>query len=98
MSRVVPVERYGEYTLVQVLPRTGSRHQIRAHLASIGHPIAGDTLYGGPVIGGLARDRFWLHLARLEFDSPAEGRVTVEAPLPSELVTALDRNRPSGHY
>ncbi len=93
LSLVVPVEQYGKFTLVKVMPRTGSRHQIRAHLASIGHPIAGDPLYGGPYLSGLARDRFWLHLARLEFDSPAGGHVEVEAPLPPELIATLSSFR-----
>jgi len=88
-SHVVPIKHYQDCTLVKVLPRTGSRHQIRAHLASIGHPIAGDTLYGGPPISGLKPDRFWLHLARLEFESPAGGHIKVEAPVPTELAATL---------
>src|SRR5207253_5436757 len=80
-TAVKPLSNHGKFTLVKVLPRTGSRHQIRIHLASIGHPIAGDALYGGPPIAGLAPDRFWLHLARLDLDSPASGRIRIDAPL-----------------
>ena len=43
-------QRYGDYTLVDAVPQTGRRHQIRAHLASLGHPVACDSLYGGEKI------------------------------------------------
>jgi 23S rRNA pseudouridine1911/1915/1917 synthase len=82
------------FTLAQVTPRTGNRHQIRVHLASIGHPLAGDELYGGPPLAGLDAGRFWLHLAELEFDSPAGGRVHVTAPLTRDLEDSLARLRP----
>ena len=72
-------------------PRTGNRHQIRVHLASIGHPIAGDELYGGPPLTGLEPGRFWLHLAELEFESPAGGHVKVSAPIANDLLNAKDQ-------
>jgi len=93
LSWIVPMARYRDFTLVKVLPRTGSRHQIRVHLASIGHPIVGDSLYGGPEIGSLRPDRFWLHLTQLEFESPAGNYIRVEAPLPPELAATLDSIR-----
>ncbi len=86
---VRPLAHYSGFTLVEVLPRTGSRHQIRVHLASIGYPLAGDTLYGGPAIEGFAPGRFWLHLAALDVNSPASGRVHVEASLPPDLAKVL---------
>ena len=82
---VEPIRRVGEFTLVSVAPKTGSRHQIRVHLASIGHPIVGDTLYGGPASETLAHGRFWLHLCDVAFDSPAIGHVKVTAPIPLDL-------------
>ena len=88
-TQVQPIGYHGGFTLVRVLPKTGSRHQIRIHLASIGHPIAGDTLYGGPAITGLAPGRFWLHLACLELDSPASGRIQLQAPITADLAPAL---------
>jgi len=88
-TQVQPMGYHGGFTLLKVLPRTGSRHQIRIHLASIGHAIAGDRLYGGPTIAGLVPDRFWLHLARLDLVSPASGRNQIEAPITADLAAAL---------
>jgi 23S rRNA pseudouridine1911/1915/1917 synthase len=84
-TMVEPIRRIGEFTLLSISPRTGSRHQIRVHLASVGHPIVGDTLYGGPASDALTRGRFWLHLCDVAFDSPAVGHVKVSAPVPSDL-------------
>ena len=62
---------------------TGRTHQIRVHLASIGHPVAGDKLYGAPAGSG---PRYFLHAASIAFDSPASAeRITVQAPLPADL-------------
>ncbi len=85
MTMVEPIRRVGEFTLVSVVPKTGSRHQIRVHLADSGHPIVGDTLYGGSESEGLAHGRFWLHLSEIAFDSPAVGHVKVIAPIAGDL-------------
>lgn len=90
MTMVEPLRRVGEFTLVSVAPKTGSRHQIRVHLADAGHPIVGDTLYGGPASELLAHGRFWLHLCDVAFDSPAVGHVKVTAPLPPDLKKFVD--------
>lgn len=77
------------YALLEVRIGTGRTHQIRVHLASIGHPVAGDTLYGGASRpkGKAPLHRPWLHAWRITFVSPSTGeRVSVEAPLPDELV------------
>jgi 23S rRNA pseudouridine1911/1915/1917 synthase len=72
---------------------TGRTHQIRVHLASIGHPIVGDHLYGAPepdAAFGLSH-RFFLHAHRLAFDSPTTGEtIAVESPLPDDLKACLD--------
>jgi 23S rRNA pseudouridine1911/1915/1917 synthase len=84
-----PLQHYASFSLIEAKPRTGCRHQIRAHLASIGHPLAGDTLYGGPEIPELTPGRFWLHLSEVAFESPACGYVTIQAPLPPDLDAVL---------
>lgn len=87
-TRYRVLESLPQRTLLEVTIGTGRTHQIRAHLASIRHPVAGDTLYGaarGPL------DRPFLHAWRLSFDSPSSGRrITLEAPLPADLTEWLD--------
>lgn len=90
-TRVEPIRRVGPLTLAAVTPATGARHQIRVHLASAGHPIVGDKLYGGPPADRLAPGRFWLHLSQIEFNSPVSGAVKVEAPLPAELAALIGK-------
>ena len=75
------LRRFEKFTYLEVRIGTGRTHQIRVHLASVGHPVAGDKLYGAP-----AAERIFLHAWRIAFTSPAtDQRVTVEAPLPEEL-------------
>jgi 23S rRNA pseudouridine1911/1915/1917 synthase len=74
------------YSLLELRPTTGRTHQLRVHLNQIGHPIAGDTLYGGP-----AADRLFLHAASLEITLPSKVRKVFESPLPpvfKELVAS----------
>ena len=85
-------QRFDRFTLLEVRIGTGRTHQIRAHLASIGHPVAGDTLYGAPArVEGMAPlGRFFLHAHRIKFQQPTTGaEVAVESPLPQELATWL---------
>jgi 23S rRNA pseudouridine955/2504/2580 synthase len=77
-------------SLLEVTIKTGRTHQIRVHLASQGHPIAGDDKYGDFELNReLAKQglrRMFLHAWRLQFDHPATGeRVALQAPLPPEL-------------
>jgi 23S rRNA pseudouridine1911/1915/1917 synthase len=79
------IERLPGFTLLDVRIGTGRTHQIRVHLASIGHPVAGDTTYGAAAQPALGRS--WLHARRIRFNSPSSGtRITIEAPLAPELV------------
>lgn len=76
-------------TLIDVALETGRTHQIRVHLASLGHPVAGDATYGKRSAAfwhALEIPRHLLHAYRLSFQHPSSGRpVTVTAPLPAEL-------------
>ena len=76
----------GKRSLLEAEPVTGRTHQIRVHLAAIGHPIVGDALYGkrSNVVG-----RQFLHAARLGFVMPSGRRVDFESPLPPDLRAAL---------
>lgn len=79
----------GRYTLVRLRLETGRTHQIRVHLAAIGHPIAGDFLYGRE-LPDLLPGRFALHSTRIELLHPMNGqRILRESPLPIELENLL---------
>ncbi len=82
------------YALLEVEPVTGRTHQIRVHLAAIGHPVLGDATYGkrSTVVG-----RQFLHAWRLAFTLPTSQRsVEFESPLPPDLRQALDQLRQAG--
>jgi len=89
---------YGKFALIKVKIDTGRTHQIRVHMASIGHPVVGDTLYGAaPELRPLQRaqhpgakvitlPRNFLHAAELELSHPRSGKlIALTSPLPSEL-------------
>ncbi|MEZ5641905.1 MAG: RluA family pseudouridine synthase [Burkholderiaceae bacterium] len=83
-------ERLPGFTLLEVTIKTGRTHQIRVHLASQGHPIAGDAKYGdferNKALQKQGLKRMFLHAWRLQFNHPASGeRVELQAPLPPEL-------------
>jgi len=81
-----------EAALVELRPHTGRMHQLRAHMAAIGRPIAGDSRYGGAlVLAGAAVPRLMLHAAALRFPHPDGGERTVEAPLPADFAALLER-------
>lgn len=90
---------FGKFTLIEVRIDTGRTHQIRVHMASLGHPVVGDTLYGAPrelrrtdargKLGGLltvSLSRNFLHAAELQLAHPRTGaKIALESPLPAEL-------------
>jgi len=79
------------FAYVQLFPKTGRTHQLRVHLASIGHPILGDRLYGGTLGPGLPQiARQALHAHRLELTHPVTGNLLkLESPLPSDMEALL---------
>jgi len=86
------VRRFDAFTLLEVRIGTGRTHQIRVHLSSIGHAVAGDTLYGAP---RGSHGRYFLHAHRIRFRSPAAGEVTVISALPPDLEEWLAELQPS---
>jgi 23S rRNA pseudouridine1911/1915/1917 synthase len=96
-------ERFAGWTLLELDLVTGRTHQIRVHLDAIGHPVAGDRVYGtgtsrkGPRGSGPDLDRLFLHAWRLQLTSPSSGAlIRAEAPLPDELEAVLDGLRTGG--
>lgn len=76
---------------VELQPLTGRTHQLRAHMAALGHPIVGDAKYGGPdafLTGGISR-KLHLHSRRLKIDAPAGGKIDVSADLPPHFAESL---------
>ena len=76
---------------VELQPLTGRTHQLRAHMAAIGHPIVGDAKYGGAeafLTGGISR-KLHLHARRIGIDAPDGGKIDVTAELPSHFAETL---------
>lgn len=91
-TEILRTKRIGsKHFLLEVRASVAVRHQIRAHLAAIGHPLVGDWLYGGASVNGL--HRHFLHAARIVFDHPIERdvQVDVQAELPIELQELVRR-------
>jgi 23S rRNA pseudouridine1911/1915/1917 synthase len=85
--------RYRGCTYIEASPITGRTHQIRVHMASLGHPIVGDPVYGKP--SPLVARQF-LHAWRLGFNHPISGEeLSFEAPLPADLAPALEALGPT---
>lgn len=94
------VEYFRGYTLLQVRPHTGRTHQVRVHLAWLGHPVVGDQVYGRRR-QPLLPNRHFLHAQELTFTHPVTGeKLTLSAPLPAELKELLiqlrERRRTGG--
>jgi 23S rRNA pseudouridine1911/1915/1917 synthase len=90
------LETAGDVTLLEVTLETGRTHQIRVHLAHLGHPVMGDRTYGGMSARAkeLGLDRPFLHAWRLAFPHPDDARrIEVDDHLPGELVMVLEAAR-----
>jgi 23S rRNA pseudouridine1911/1915/1917 synthase len=93
-TRYRVLRRWPAFTLLEVRIGTGRTHQIRVHLSSIGHPVAGDRLYGAPasIEGMPPLGRYFLHAHRIRFRSPSTGEdITIESPLAVELAQWLEK-------
>ena len=91
-------QHYEGYDLVKIELETGRMHQIRAHFASIGHPLLGDTRYGDFALNREVKklfglNRLFLHSCRLEFDWQGEHKV-YDCPLPKELQNVIKQLKP----
>ena len=111
-TRVAPKERFGSFTYCECHPRTGRRHQIRVHLAEIGHPLAidprygeasslrvGDLWSGAPDPDTVVLARTPLHAAALRIPHPGgRGWLSIESPLPDDMARCLDLLRAARRY
>lgn len=109
LTRIRVIERLNGFALVEAEPETGRQHQIRVHLAHVGHPIVGDKLYAhGPemflavqrqgltpeLLATLQLERHALHAHRITFHHPSSGALTtLEAPFPADLADFVARHR-----
>ncbi|MEN0051398.1 MAG: RluA family pseudouridine synthase [Bacteroidota bacterium] len=91
VQQSVPSEKYGFLNLLKLFPKTGRRHQLRQHLASIGHPILGDKTYGkeGLISYG---NGLYLHAFSIGFEHPIDGKwMVVEMELPRKFGRIFER-------
>ena len=86
--------KLGEFSLLEVFPKTGRTHQIRVHLKSIGHPVICDKIYGGKnTICPFSLTHQFLHAYSLEFVSPSGAALRLETILPEDLNSVLEKLR-----
>ena len=100
VTLVKVLEKLGDFSLLEVTIKTGRTHQIRVHLASQGHPIAGDDKYGDFELNRTLQKRglkrMFLHAWRLQFNHPATSeRIELIAPLPPDLKKFADHAAPA---
>lgn len=83
------IKQFKEFTLLDVSIETGRRHQIRVHLYSIGHPVAGDLKYGEKISQSRI-PRLMLHASRIEFKLPSNENIIISSPLPEQFQKFLE--------
>lgn len=88
ITRYKVLQETDHYTLIELSPETGRTHQLRVHLAQLGHPIVGDVLYGGK-----PADRMFLHAYSLEITVPSRERHTFTSELPKEFGEFLSHDQ-----
>jgi RluA family pseudouridine synthase len=95
VTHLLVLERFAQHTLIEARPETGRTHQIRAHLAALDLPLAGDVLYGGKDAAVLFA-RVALHACLIEFEHPVtQAALHIAAPYPPDFTQALRQLR--GH-
>ena len=89
LTEILSAQRLGEFSLIKVRANKARRHQVRVHLSAAGHPLAGDSLYGGRSIEGL--NGHFLHATELRFCDPSTQEMRcVSQALPQELQRIVD--------
>ena len=78
-------------SVLELEPTSGRTHQIRVHLAHIGHPVAGDALYGRAPSDRDLAPRQMLHASKLTFVSPSGQQLTLTSPLPVDMQTLIEK-------
>jgi RluA family pseudouridine synthase len=91
------MERFNNYTLLELNPSTGRRHQLRVHLYSIGHSIVGDLRYGDKLIQQ-NYSRIMLHAKSVEFSVPGNKSITVEASIPESFKKIIRELKPGFNF
>jgi 23S rRNA pseudouridine1911/1915/1917 synthase len=86
-TRYKVVQESGSYSLLELAPETGRTHQLRVHLKQLGHPIVGDTFYGGETA-----DRLYLHAEKLELTLPNHSRQIFSADLPAAFAQKMSEH------
>ncbi len=89
LQKIINIEGQ-EYSLLKVFPKTGRTHQVRVHLASIGHPVVGDKQYGSKKLLSLV-GRLFLHADSIEFEKSPGEVIKIGADLPKELQIFLTK-------
>ncbi len=84
------IERFDSYTLLIATPITGRPHQIRTHMLFMGHPIAGDPLYGNKQTTPTGLKRLFLHASRLQFTDRDGTTIVLDSDLPAELQQVVE--------
>lgn len=97
VSEYKVIKKFDGCSLLRVRIKTGRTHQIRVHMAAIGHPVIGDEVYGDKKLNKMFREKFglerqFLHAEMLKFKSPGTGKnETVKSELPEDLQKVLDK-------
>jgi len=85
------IKKYRNFSLVEVSPETGRMHQIRVHMASLGHPVIGDKVYGKNKEAPEGLTRQFLHAYYLSFSLPSGKKLAMETDLPKDLFAILTK-------